>query len=271
MLAIAAIIALFVALLLSLIITRVATVALTLTGMSEEAARFQARSALSGVGFTTQEAEGAVNHPVRRRIVMTLMILHSAGLATIVVSLILAFSEADSVAGPPVWQRLIYIVLGVLVLWLLARSSVFDRWLRRLITRALSRWTDVDARDYAALLRLSGDYAIVESQVQPGDWIAGKALQECNLLAEGIIVLGIRRRDGTYLGSPRGTTSIEAGDTLLLYGRREPLADLDRREAGWPGEAAHRQMVQAEAELRRLQEAANAQDPPSADEDPENP
>jgi Trk K+ transport system NAD-binding subunit len=45
-----------VVLLVSLLVARVGTVALTLTGMSREAARFQARSAFFGVGFTTGEA-----------------------------------------------------------------------------------------------------------------------------------------------------------------------------------------------------------------------
>ena len=62
---------------LALVITRVATVALTLTGLSKESARFQARSAYTGVGFTTTEAESVVGHPVRRRIVMILMLLAS--------------------------------------------------------------------------------------------------------------------------------------------------------------------------------------------------
>jgi len=60
---------------ISLLITRVATVAFVLTGMSQEAARFQARSALTGTGFTTTESESVVGHPVRRRIVMALMLL----------------------------------------------------------------------------------------------------------------------------------------------------------------------------------------------------
>lgn len=51
---------LLIVLLMSLIITRVATVALTLTGMSYSAARFQARSALTGAGFTTNESERVV-------------------------------------------------------------------------------------------------------------------------------------------------------------------------------------------------------------------
>ncbi|MBD3334640.1 MAG: potassium transporter TrkA, partial [Candidatus Eisenbacteria bacterium] len=74
---------------LSLVITRIATTALTLTGMSREAARFQARSAFTGTGFTTHEAEQVVGHPVRRRIIMLLMILRSAGLVSILISIIL--------------------------------------------------------------------------------------------------------------------------------------------------------------------------------------
>lgn len=53
----AAIMSLLIALTLSLLVTRIAAMALMLTGMSREAARFQARSAFTGVGFTTQEAE----------------------------------------------------------------------------------------------------------------------------------------------------------------------------------------------------------------------
>lgn len=45
----------------SLLITHIAAVALTLTGLSSDIARFQARSAFTGVGFTTKEAEKVVN------------------------------------------------------------------------------------------------------------------------------------------------------------------------------------------------------------------
>ena len=51
---------------LSMVVTRIAAVALVYTGLSHQAARFQARSAFTGVGFTTSEAEHLVNHPVRR-------------------------------------------------------------------------------------------------------------------------------------------------------------------------------------------------------------
>ena len=74
-----AIISLLLIVALSLIVTRTAAVALTYTGLSQQAASFQARSAFTGVGYTTSEAESLVNHPVRRQVVMLLMLLGNAG------------------------------------------------------------------------------------------------------------------------------------------------------------------------------------------------
>ena len=106
-----------------LLITRVATVALTITGMSLEQARFQARSAFTGTGFTTSEAEAVVGHPARRRIVMTLMLVSGAGAVSVLGTLILTF----------------------------ARNPVVDRALRRVIERLLRRVTDLDSERSRAL------------------------------------------------------------------------------------------------------------------------
>src|SRR2546423_8808168 len=78
--------------LVSLLVARVGTVALTLTGMSREAAKFQARSAFFGVGFTTNEAEAVVAHPARRRIIMWLILLGNAGVITVVGTLLISFA-----------------------------------------------------------------------------------------------------------------------------------------------------------------------------------
>jgi hypothetical protein len=66
-----------------------------LTGLSREAARFQARSAFTGTGFATSETERVVDHPVRRRITMLLMTARSAGSVSIIISLILSFGSGD--------------------------------------------------------------------------------------------------------------------------------------------------------------------------------
>lgn len=201
---------------LSMVITRIASVAITLTGVSSETARFQARSAFTGTGFTTSEAENVVDHPVRRRIIMILMIARSAGLVSILISLILSFANSGDNDIERL-MRLGYLVGGVLVLWLISLSRTFGHQLERLIRWALKRWTSLEIRDYENLFNLSGDYGVKELKVKKGDWLAGKTLDDCNLIDEGILVLGIYREDGSYLGAPQGDTEICPRDNIFYY------------------------------------------------------
>lgn len=231
---------LIVIVLLSLLVTRVATVALTLTGLSWESARFQARSALSGVGFTTGEAEAVVNHPVRRRVVMLLMLLGSAGVVTVLGTLFLSFANADLEQRE---RRIAVLIAALAVVLVLARSAWFDRRLSALIARGLNRWTDLEARDYAALLHLADRYAVMEIGVTPTEWLAGRTLRELDLRSEGVLVLGVTRADGSYVGVPQFDTRIEPADTLISYGPSERLCEIDRRPAGPEGERRHREAV----------------------------
>lgn len=226
--------------LVSLLITRVATMALTLTGLSREVARFQARSALSGVGFTTSEAESVVTHPVRRRIVLLLMLAGSAGIVTVMATLLLSFVNADREQA---FLRLVVLAGGLAGILLISKSPLVDRWLSRVIARGLTRWTDLDARDYERLLHLAGHFAVVELVIRPEDWIAGCTLGELNLRDEGVAVLGVQRPDGTYIGSPIWATQINAHDTLVAYGPAARLAELDERPKGSRGNQAHERAV----------------------------
>jgi hypothetical protein len=235
------IIAFITVLVLSLLITRIATMALAMTGLSRQVARFQARSAFTGTGFTTEEAEKVVAHPVRRRIVMLLMVLRSAGLVTIIISLIL--SLVGTTEQVTIIIRLVWLFGGILMVWLLATSKIVNHYLEKMISWALRHWTDLDTRDYASLLHLSEDYSVMEVMVKKGDWLVGKNLQTCYLNEEGVTVLGITRDDGSFVGVPRSTTEIYSGDTLILYGRSKELRNLDTRRAGFTGDQSHSEAV----------------------------
>ena len=229
---------------LSLLITRIATIALTATGMARPAARFQARSALTGVGFTTSESESVVGHPARRRIIMTLMLIGSVGLATSIAGVLAGMAGTDS--GGTAASRILLLVAGLSVVYALSSSRRVDRVLSRLIGRLLARYTDLDLRDYAALLHVAGEYEVKEMRAEDGSWFAGRSLAELRLRDEGILVLGIIRPDGSYLGVPGKETCIEAGDTLVLYGRDSLFAELTTRRPGEAGDEAHRRAVEAQ-------------------------
>lgn len=226
-----------IALLLSLLITRVATTALTVTGLSRESARFQARSAFTGVGFTTSEAEGVVNHPVRRRVILILMLLGNAGLVTIVASLLISFSRAADASQA--WQRILLLVVGLVAIIFLANNKTIDRAMTRFITWMLQRFTDLDVRDYAGLLQLAAGFGVIELEVDEQHWVADKSLEELQLRREGVAVLGIQKTDRSFIGVPNGASVVEPGDTLILYGRVDILNAIGTREAGPEGDRAH--------------------------------
>jgi K+/H+ antiporter YhaU regulatory subunit KhtT len=251
------IISLLIVLSLSLLITRIATVMLSYTGLSRQTARFQARSALTGVGFTTTESEKVVNHPVRRRILFLLMLVGNAGIVGAISSLIVSF--VDMGRDESLLLRVVLLFSGIAVLWTAASSQWVDRHLSNLIGWALERYTRLDVRDYASMLRLAGEYAVSELQVEAGDWLADRALQESRLREEGVIVLGINRKNGNYLGAPDGATRVHDGDTLILYGRSSALARLDERKEGMHGDVAHREEVDRHQRKAREEQVEDAQ------------
>lgn len=243
----AALISVFIAITLSLLITRIATEALTLTGLSRTSARFQARSAFTGTGFATSESEAIVQHPLRRRIIMWLMFLGNAGFITVISSLVLTFVSTSSTGDS--LTRLLYLLLGIGVLWLLASNRAFNRILTRLVRKALRRWTDLDLKDYARLLHLKGKYQVTEIEVNEDDWLANKQLKELRLADEGIAVLGIERSDRVYIGAPYGNTHIYPGDILIVYGRKAALIELDVRPQGLEGEQAHQRAIAIQQQI----------------------
>jgi MFS family permease len=223
--------------LMSLLVTRVATVALTATGMTRTSARFQARSALSGVGFTTTEAEGVVNHPARRRIIMGLMLAGNVGLVTAVAGLLGGFLHTPGAGEGGL--RALLLVGGLGTVYALSKSDRADQALSRWIGRWLQRYTDLDVRDYVALLHVAGDYAVKELKATEGSWVTERPIGELRLRDEGVLVLGVVRSDGTYEGAPRKETCVEPGDTAILYGRTGTVSDIARRRAGPLGDADH--------------------------------
>lgn len=247
-----AIVSLLIVLMMSLLVTRVAAMALMLTGMSRETAQFQARSAFTGVGFTTHEAEGILTHPVRRRIVMLLMLLGNLGVGAVVATLMLSMMR--TVESDLWWLKLLCLVGGLLLLSLAANSRHIERYLNRVIAWGLCRWSNLQVRDYIAILQLEDGYAVSELLVEPNDWLAQKTLIELKLPQEGVLVLGIKRAEGAFLGTPTAETEVHAGDTLILYGPVERIEELDQRRRGRKGDVAHREAIEEHEEDLEEQE-----------------
>jgi len=263
-----AIFSLFTVAILSLLVTRIAAMALMFTGLSNEAARFQARSAFSGVGYTTAESEMIMNHPVRRRIIMLLMLLGNIGIATVVATVMVSLLSTASSGN---WLRNIIIFITCLaLLWFLALSPFVEHNLNRIITWGLKKWTRLEVQDYVAILHLQNEFVVWEIKVEPDDWLAGKSLIEAGLSREGVLILGIQRQGGFYIGAPQGISRIRVGDTLVMYGPMERLEELDRRQHGVKGDQAHQDAIVAhQADLKAQAELDEQKKDPETEQSEE--
>lgn len=245
----APVLSLLIILAVSLVTTRVAALVLERTGLSREVARFQARSAFTGVGFTTVESESIVGHPLRRRVVMMLMLLGPVGTASVMAALLL--SAIDIETGQGLAVVLAVLVTGAALLVALSRSVLVDRAIARLVRWAMVRFGQDDLSDYVNLLHVSDDFSVTRLRVEPDHWFADRRLGDMALTAEGVLVLGIECPNGSWIGAPPSDVEIRQGDTVVLYGAAESVASLVDRPLGAAGDRARQATEQERRESLR--------------------
>jgi voltage-gated potassium channel len=70
-------------------------------------------------------------------------------------------------------------------------------------------------------------------EVKPSSSLVGKALKSTDIRSQlNVVIVSIKRRDGSILFNPTAETTVEAGDTLIVIGAEESLAQLEIRASG---------------------------------------
>ncbi len=165
---------------------------------------------------------------------MSLILLGNAGIVSGLAALLLSFNAVTGSGDAAL--RLTILTLGLVLLWRFAASQIVDRAMSRVIERALRRFTDLDVRDYAGLLRLADQWVVGEIEVDEGDWLCDVPLGALDLAAEGVLVLGIERADGRWVGAPNRESRLHDGDVAVIYGKRDTIERIDARERTAEGE-----------------------------------
>lgn len=204
----------------SMLIVRAGAIALTMTGMDFEKAKFQSLSAFSGTGFTTQEAERVVNNPRRRRIVTWLMVLGNAGVVTVIVTATSSFAQ---VRGLEVGVNVLVLMTGILVIaWIARHAPLVRRWEdfaeSRLERMAIFR----NASPAEELLHISDGFGVLRIEVPDGSVLVGQPARSIEQELEHASLLGLERHHH-WLPRPGAEVLIEDHDRLVVYGRLEDL------------------------------------------------
>jgi hypothetical protein len=206
---------------IALLVVRAAGIALTMTGMPLSNARFQALSAFTGTGFTTQEAESVVNVANRRSIITWLMILGYGGIVTVITTATTSFARSK---GTDIPINVALLGVGIVVIiWLVRGTTLMHRW-EAFVEARLSRLALFEKPKAEAILHFPGGYGLLRIPVGAGTGNDGVALADIGLAQRHGIVLGIER-SGEWLPAPPPETRVAANDALVVYG---PLKDLKR-------------------------------------------
>ena len=196
----------------------VGSIALEATGMERGKARFQALSAFSGTGFTTQEAESIVNHPQRRRVAICLIFLGNAGIVAFLILLVLY------IRAGMVWPSLILlgiIVGGILIIIFALWSGVVDK-LTNAVLALIGKRGVVPA---LIVLHREGDYALVRLRVKEESPFVGRGVQDAAFAKRDFVILAFKRGKRS-LPLPSIRDRLQPGDELLCYGRLVDFNDM---------------------------------------------
>lgn len=192
-----------------------------LTGLNLKVSRFQVISLMTGTGFTTEESELILGHPIRRKLA-TFLILFGAFSLAVIISTISNFLSDD--------LRLIHIfyIAGgfMLVFWVLKLSCI-QTLLFKLFHRKMKQQVelgDLPIRD--VFLTEKKDY-LLNLHIYTDSSLVYKTMNQLFNDHEQLefVVLFIKRGQSKITGNIYNE-KIHEGDQLLLYGDKEVITKL---------------------------------------------
>jgi len=212
----------------SLICVRVGAIALELTGMEQDKARFQALSAFTNTGFTTRETEEITNFPVRRKIVTVLIVLGHAGTVSVIATFATSLLQREpftAVANLGITVFSLYVIYR-LALWrgLTARMREFFR-------KLLLKRYGLCCPSLEEMLKVNEGYGVVRLVIQKESPLVGRPLSELGLKMQKVQILSILRGTGT-IAVPSGEDFLLAGDVVICYGDMAAATSLFQKGSG---------------------------------------
>lgn len=203
-----------IAVFVSILIVRAASIALMMTGMAENRARFQALSAFTGTGFTTKEAEFVVNNPLRRRIISWLMIFGNVGIVTVIVTTTSSLVRSE---GYKISFNLLILFVGIYLIYKIGSHRRFIRKWESFIENKLVSSSAFEEETTEDLLHLIEGYGLIRAIIKEDSPLVGSLLSECKLPQKELLILGIERGKD-WIPIPKAEETIVEGDRIVVYG-----------------------------------------------------
>jgi hypothetical protein len=200
-----------------IIIVRIGAVALMITGLNSEKAHFQALSAFTGTGFTTNESERVINNKIRRRIISFLMIFGNGGLLTLFITTTTTFSLSNK---DFVFDKAMFLVVGIILLYFLMKFLYVKDKIDIIITYFMNKnnFFEDDATTIEKL-HIEDGYVVEGIILKEDSEFINKTVFEAQQKLDNKLIIGIER-ENKWLPLPKNDTILVSHDVIVVYGRR---------------------------------------------------
>ena len=206
------------------------------TGLSDEKARFQVMSLLTGCGFTTAESELLLTTRSRRRLARVTMLFGFIFNVSIISLLINAINKINLKKPSDLISILIPIlVAGVIITFM--RVPKLRAWGDRLIERLANRLTRRRSENTALLIDYLGEDSIAQvTLVHVPETLRDKPLMKSGLKPDYGILVMLTEHNGKKPQAANAHTVIRPGDKLTVFGDYQTICRVFEASERFNGE-----------------------------------
>ena len=205
------------------LVIEISVTLLKLTGLKGTVARFQVISMLTGTGFTTDESKSIIDHPVRRKISMFLILFGAFSLAVII-------SSISTLLTDDLRLMELSIIIGVLVvLTILVKTPFLNNRISNKLKSEMYNHYELWEHPIEEVLFLEDEDVVMEIDIyEDSEFMDVKAFDvisrgaDINILFIESGEVKIRKELYEY--------KIKLGDNLFLYGNKKEIEETFSKE-----------------------------------------
>ncbi|MBT2604193.1 hypothetical protein J7E55_14410 [Bacillus sp. ISL-53] len=210
-------------LIIIILVIEISVTLMKLTGLKGTVARFQVISMLTGTGFTTDESKSIIDHPVRRKISMFLILFGAFSLAVII-------SSISTLLTDDLRLMELSIIIGILVvLTVLVKAPFLNNRLSNKMKSEMYNHYELWEHPIEEVLFLEEEDVVMEIDIyEDSEFIDVKAFDvisdgaDINILFIESGEVKIRKELYEY--------KIKLGDNLFLYGNKKEIEETFSKE-----------------------------------------
>lgn len=197
-------------------VIEISVILFNLTGLEASVSRYQVISMLTNTGFTTDEAQLIIDHPVRRRLSMFLILFGAFSLAVVISSI------TNILSGDLRLKELMVINVVLLVILMTGKTPFIRERLKKKLNSEMEKKLEISELPIKDALYLDEADLVTDVVIEKNSKFVGIKAADLVERDEDISILFIKRGK-VNIRNKLDEEKIQEGDQLFIYGNQKEI------------------------------------------------